>query len=117
MAWTKKEVKGGPENRSWDKYEKTVVMAPYVLAFIVSDFVSTPEKPTTVAVWSRKELVGYMKNAAVFGEKTLEILNGYTLVPYPLKEMNMVAIPDFSAGAMENWGLVTYRYENNVKIE
>lgn len=96
--------------RAVDHYEKTVVMSPYILAFIVSDFVSVPEKPTTVKVWSRKQLEKYMKDAAVLGEKTLEILNGYTLVPYPLRKMNLVAIPDFSAGAMENIGLVTFRY-------
>ena len=53
------------------------------------------------------------------GEFALEVAVGaltfyknFFNVPYPLKKYDMVAIPDFSSGAMENWGLVTYRYLN-----
>merc|ERR1719353_278006 len=41
--------------------------------------------------------------------RALEFYNDYFKIPYPLAKVDMVAIPDFSAGAMENWGLVTYR--------
>ena len=44
------------------------------------------------------------------GPRVLSYLEGYFNVSFPLPKQDMFAIPDFAVGAMENWGLVTYRY-------
>jgi aminopeptidase N len=43
------------------------------------------------------------------GPKVLEFFEQYYNIKFPLPKQDMIAIPDFSAGAMENWGLITYR--------
>ncbi|KAJ8967080.1 hypothetical protein NQ314_003092 [Rhamnusium bicolor] len=43
------------------------------------------------------------------GPKALEYYEKFFDIKYPLPKQDMIAIPDFSAGAMENWGLITYR--------
>ena len=49
------------------------------------------------------------KFAVEVGVKSLEFYEEYFNIPYPLPKCDMIAVPDFAAGAMENWGLITYR--------
>ena len=44
------------------------------------------------------------------GPKVLSFFEEYFKIPFPLPKSDMIALPDFKAGAMENWGLITYRY-------
>lgn len=47
--------------------------------------------------------------AATVGPRVLSYFEKFFNVTFPLPKQDMIAIPDFSAGAMENWGLITYR--------
>ena len=97
----------------WDEYQTTLKMSTYLLAFVVSDFEYSEGNKTsnnvTFRIWSRESALEQTKYATSIGPKVLEYYEKYFNIEYPLPKQDMIAIPDFSAGAMENWGLITYR--------
>ncbi|XP_047472166.1 aminopeptidase N-like [Penaeus chinensis] len=101
----------GQEGWVWDRYEKSVPMSTYLVVFVVSDFVQINSTVNDVAfrVWARREAIDQAEYAMEVGPKILSFFEEYFDLPFPLPKMDMVALPDFSAGAMENWGLITYR--------
>uniref|UniRef100_A0A8C9SJF2 Aminopeptidase n=1 Tax=Scleropages formosus TaxID=113540 RepID=A0A8C9SJF2_SCLFO len=94
-------------------FQPTKRMSTYLLAFIVSDFtfVSTEQKKNNVRIWARKKATdeGQSKYALNVTGPILEFFEKYYNVSYPLPKSDQIALPDFNAGAMENWGLITYR--------
>lgn len=96
----------------WDQYQTTVPMSTYLLAFVVSDFVylnSTTKGGALFRTWARESAVDQAKYSNRIGPAILDHFEVYFNQSYPLPKQDMIAIPDFSAGAMENWGLITYR--------
>ncbi|CAH8473491.1 unnamed protein product [Schistosoma margrebowiei] len=101
-------------NDNWylDKYEPSVNMSTYLLAFVVSQFASIrgiDSKGRNFTVWTRSEKINSAKYALETGKKIIGFFEEYFELPYPLRKTDMVAVPDFAAGAMENWGLMIYR--------
>uniref|UniRef100_A0A8C2H0G8 Aminopeptidase n=1 Tax=Cyprinus carpio TaxID=7962 RepID=A0A8C2H0G8_CYPCA len=95
-----------------DQFEVSVRMSSYLLAFIVCDFRSvsgmtaTGINITIYAVPEKWHQTHYALEAAL---RLLEFYEQYFNILYPLPKLDLIAIPDFQAGAMENWGLTTYR--------
>ncbi|CAG2165405.1 unnamed protein product, partial [Oppiella nova] len=94
------------------KYSTTPLMSTYLLAFIVGEF-DFVESATTdgvrVRVYAPVGKASQGEFALFVGVKAIDYYNDYFGIRYPLPKLDMIAIADFAIGAMENWGLVTYR--------
>ena len=93
-------------------FEKTPIMSTYVLALVVGQLnciEKTADNGTLVRIWSTEGLESKGKYALDVAIKILQYLENYFGIKYPLPKLDHVAIPDFAAGAMENWGCITYR--------
>ena len=94
------------------EFNRTPLMSSYLVAFIVGDFSYVETKTAQDIIVRVYTLPGKQEQghfALECGKKALEFYHGFFGVPYPLPKSDLIAIPDFAMGAMENWGLVTYR--------
>ncbi len=102
----------GPEGRRTVVFAPTMKMSTYLVAFVVGPFEETAARdvrgtPLRVIYPLGK---GHLTELAMqAGEFALTFFSDYFDIPYPGDKLDMVAIPDFAFGAMENLGLVTYR--------
>lgn len=95
-----------------DTFERTPLMSTYLLAFVVAPFIYMKNSKYNYRVFARSEAHDTLAYSFAVGPPLLESLENFTDFEYlssGIGKLDQVAIPDFSAGAMENWGLVTYR--------
>ncbi|MDB5178767.1 MAG: hypothetical protein JWN01_710 [Patescibacteria group bacterium] len=94
------------------RFAPTPKMSTYLVAFLIGEFehveAQTPEG-VTVRAYATPGQTGQLAFALDTAVRTLSFFNEYFGIPYPLPKLDMIAVPDFAAGAMENWGAVTYR--------
>ncbi|XP_014246647.1 glutamyl aminopeptidase-like isoform X2 [Cimex lectularius] len=95
------------------KFATTPPMATYLACFIVCDFEKLPsvktESGTVVTLYARQ---GQANNTVLARDVTVAVLEHFTdyfKIKFPLSKLDLIAIPDFVSGAMENWGLITFR--------
>ncbi|XP_076995199.1 leucyl-cystinyl aminopeptidase isoform X2 [Tamandua tetradactyla] len=94
-----------------DEFFESVKMSTYLVAFIVGEMknLSQDVNGTLVSIYARPEKIGQVQHALETAVKLLEFFQNYFEIQFPYKKLDLVAIPDFQAGAMENWGLLTFQ--------
>jgi aminopeptidase N len=93
------------------RFATTPKMSTYLVAFLVGDFKCTEGKSDGVPIraCSTPDKVELTKFALESAKYVLHYYDTYFGIKYPMPKLDMVALPDFEAGAMENFGCITYR--------
>lgn len=94
-------------------FKETVKMSSYLVAFVFGDMqkkLTHTKSGVEIGVFATKAHQAKELDFALdIAKRSIEFYEDFYQTPYPLEHSYQVALPDFSAGAMENWGCVTYR--------
>jgi puromycin-sensitive aminopeptidase len=93
-------------------FADTIRMSTYLVAFVVGELAATDPVlvgKTPLRVWCVPAKTSLASFAAAIGAFSLEFFERYYGLPYPGDKLDLLAIPDFAAGAMENLGAITFR--------
>ncbi|MBW1959971.1 MAG: M1 family metallopeptidase [Deltaproteobacteria bacterium] len=105
-----KEVKPVAGGKVRVSFKRTPRMSTYLVFFAVGDFKiqgDTQDRRVRIVTLPGRE--AYTQYGLRFGSKALRFCEDYFNITYPLGKMDMIAIPNFAFGAMENWGAITFR--------
>ena len=93
------------------KFETSPKMSTYLVAIVVGeyDYVEDSQGSVKVRVYTPLGKTEQGRFALETSKRAIQFYNDFFGVPYPLKKYDCIAIADFQCGAMENWGLVTFR--------
>jgi puromycin-sensitive aminopeptidase len=93
-------------------FAESMKMSTYLIAFIVGEFEATEPvmaENTPLRVWSVPGKERLTSFALAIGQASLAYFSRYYGIPYPGDKLDLIAIPDFASGAMENLGAITFR--------
>jgi len=94
-------------------FETTPIMSTYLVAWVVGELhkkTAYTKSGIEVSVWAtHAQPINSLNFALDIATRSIEFFENYFDTPYPLSKCDQVALPDFGSGAMENWGLITYR--------
>ncbi|CAF4714565.1 unnamed protein product, partial [Rotaria sp. Silwood2] len=102
------------DDKEWKitKFDRTPIMSTYLVAYVVGeyDYVETKDSNgVSMRVYAPVGKKEHGQFALDIASKVLPFYTEYFNIKYPIAKADQIAIPDFAMGAMENWGLVTYR--------
>ncbi|KAI4503437.1 hypothetical protein M0802_001659 [Mischocyttarus mexicanus] len=97
------------EDKVWTRFERSPIMATNILAFAITDFehISLPER--NITIWARKSVIPSVRYALEVIPKIEDELKKYMGSGVIVPKIDHIAVPDYSSGASENWGLITYK--------
>ncbi len=112
LSNTPKKTEVIENDRMISTFEVTPVMSTYLLAFVVGEMAyleATSKNGVKIRTYSVPKLIDSAKFALDTAVKAMDFYEDYYDIPFPLPKCDFVALPDFASGAMENWGLITFR--------
>jgi aminopeptidase N len=93
-------------------FETTPRMSIYLLAFVFGEMTfaeATTKDDVLIRAYATPDKANLLDFGLQIAVRGLEFLSDYFELPYPLPKLDIVALPDFAVGAMENWGIMTFR--------
>lgn len=93
-------------------FEVTPVMSTYLVAFVVGELAYRETKSgrgVAIRTYATPHQIEHTDFALDIAAKCMDFYEDYYDIPFPLAKCDFVALPDFASGAMENWGLITFR--------
>ena len=105
------DMPGPAEGKHVLKFAPTPKMSTYLVAWLVGDFKCSEGKADGVPIraCATPDKVGLTKFALEAAKWDLKYYDKYFGIKYPMEKLDLIAIPDFEAGAMENFGCITFR--------
>ncbi|KAG0419754.1 putative M1 family aminopeptidase 2 [Dictyocoela roeselum] len=97
--------------RKITSFEQTPKMSTYLLAFVIGEleYLEKEIPGIVIRTYTIKGEKGKGRYALDVAAQCLDFFQKHFSFPYPLKKLDLVGIPEFASGAMENWGLITFR--------
>lgn len=89
-------------------FESSPPMSTYLLAFYVGEFVMA-QNNSGISIYTHTDYMNQTKYSGDEAPKHLKAMWDYTGIPCSINKLDLLAIPDFGAGAMENWGINTFQ--------